>query len=75
MLLSQMNDEDAQKHLTQLFPRNKYAHFYADYWGDNHNQMIENLTLNNLISGLSKRENLFDISATESMSAGFKVNQ
>ena len=74
MLLSQMNDEDAQKHLTQLFPRTKYAHFYADYWLDNHNQMNGNLTLHNLISALSKRENLFDISGTESMSVGFKVS-
>ena len=69
-----MNDEDAQKHLTQLFPRNKYAHFYADYWLDNPNQMNGNLTLHNLISALSKRENLFDISGTESMSVGFKVS-
>ena len=72
LLLSQMSDEDAQKHLTQSFPRHKNPHFYADYWIDNDKQMNRNLSLNNLISALSKRENLFDIS--ESMSVGIKVS-
>ena len=72
LLLSQMSEKDAQKYLTQSFPRHKNPHFYADYWIDNDKQMNRSLSLNDLIYALSKRENLFDIS--ESMAVGIKVS-
>ena len=73
-----MSDEDAQKHLTQLFPKDKYANFYADYWLHNLKQEnAGNLTLHNLISALSKRENLFNLLTKETMSGGlmFKTSE